>query len=132
MNAEEAAGLLIKTLRSNTRNAVDRRVNYVQTGVPEVFDNPFTGKPTELPVSAETKSVAEKVRAAGLHKDAAFMRDFEKLLLACAEGPMFSLLSAFDGEGAFEGDIRLKITTAEGTPLPGYLNEMFYRDKTPE
>ncbi|HYC63557.1 MAG TPA: hypothetical protein VEC14_02410 [Reyranellaceae bacterium] len=63
----------------------------------------------------------------GLHQDRAFMTALEEALTSTADGAMFSLFSAIDGEGEWVGEPGIRFATASGEPVTGELHGMYFQ-----
>lgn len=110
----------------DTYHVVDAAVLGAKTGAGEEGDNPFTGKIVSRSVDESIRNLHQRLSAAGLLSDEEFMRALGESFLHVASTPMFGLLTAFDGEGAFEGEMQLKIASLDGQDLEGGLHEVFH------
>jgi hypothetical protein len=126
LNPESARDLVAKSARGMVRAKVFEAVDQVRRGKPREFPNPFTGQMTTMHVSPAVASFAERLRAAGLHENAAFMDSFQAFMLDVASTPLFSFFTALDGEDAFEEELQVELRLASGDAIAGGLHEVLY------
>jgi hypothetical protein len=108
------------------RNVVERAMTVVTTGRPATIPDPFTGKPCNLPTSPATKTVAAHLSTVGLKGNQEFMGAFKTMLEEAAATPLFSLFTAFDGEGGLVEDVSIEVRIYGGDPLPTCLHEYLF------
>lgn len=136
MTPDDAATTFIEEVRDIIRRQVGVSHHFLTTGEPEVLrdpatgspaKNPFTGEPMLLEPLPEVRRLQALLQARGLGKDKELMDTLRAVLLDTASAPMFSLLAALDGEGAFlNRELQLELRVVNGDPLPTHLHEILY------
>jgi hypothetical protein len=125
MEGDRAARIIARSARKDVEQAVSDVMMLLRTGKPRQIRHPFTGQPTDI-ASAEAKVMAKHLEAAGLNSKPEFLGAFEKVLKDTATGPIGNFFTAYDGEGSFDEDLWVEMTTEQGEKVPHYLHEIMW------
>ena len=125
MDGDRAARVIARSARKDIEQTVSDLMTLVRTGKPRQIQHPFTGKPHDM-ASAEAKAMAKHIEAAKLSTNEEFLGALEKVLHATASAPISNFFTAYDGEGGFDEDLWIEMTTEAGEKIPHYLHEIAY------
>jgi hypothetical protein len=70
--------------------------------------------------------IAKHLEATGLSGNAEFLTAFERVLQETATKPIWNFFTAYDGEGSFDEDLVVEMTTSDGERIPHYLHEVMW------
>lgn len=125
MNDLEASKQLAADFRAIAREDLDQFIAALTTGQTDAVENPFTGESSAPPVQQRAIELRNKLEASGLTQDESFMALLQKTIEGLVVLPVFSLATAFDGEGAFASNTQWQIAL-DGKIIEPAIHDFFY------
>jgi hypothetical protein len=125
--SESPDAVFHKTVWREIHDVVEKRIHLVREGRGRLLNNPFAppGQSIEIGVTDAARVLATKLRVAGLHKDEEFLQALTQVFKEVAAAPIWGVMTALDGEGAWEGDGQYQLYL-DGHPVDKSLHDSFH------